>query len=300
MGVYPDALAAGFAEYRTLKQEHIVYEFLCTYVRRIMPDNRWKKKMRQYAGSPFLHMITPSDIAYVCAIIKNGNDVWDQSKRRISTPDAEPEKKMTARFSTGKGKKRESGKSVWNDEGLEFYYQARKNWKDVWNNKEEFTALVNGWEKWEPMDKSKKDPLRTVWIINDGKKAHNERADKYNQRWEEEEGYGTDFDLAGDFEWDDDVKKRAEKKVRERLIVESKGKYDPWEEKDLEEDDSDTEKAGENEEGSKNQDEKEVEEEGEDENENEEDTNKHKKAEQGGKVKAVRASSRKRTNTVKD
>ena len=94
--------------------------------------------------------------------------------------------------------------------------------------------------------------------------------------------------------------KNARKKVRERLIVESKGKYDPWEEKDLEEDDSDTEKAGENEEGSKNQDEKEVEEEEEDENENEEDTDKHKKAEQGGKVIAVRASSRKRTNTVKD
>ena len=45
--------------------------------------------------------------------------------------------------------------------------------------------------------------------------------------------------------------KNARKKVRERLIVESKGKYDPWEKKDLEENDSDTENAGENEEGSK-------------------------------------------------
>ena len=178
---------------------------------------------------------------------------------------------------------------------MEFFYTTEKNWREVYNSKR-YSKLINKWEKWEARDKSKKDPLRTVWIINDGKKAHKERADKYNQRWEEEEGYGTDFDLAGDFEWDDDVKKRAEKKVRERLIVESKGKYDPWENKDLEENESDTDKDGEYNEGSKNQDKVEEEEEDED----EEDGDKHKKAEQGEKVIAVRASSRKRTNTVKD
>jgi len=53
-----------------------------------------------------------------------------------------------------------------------------KNWKEVYNSKEEFTALVNGWEKWEPRDKRKKDAIRTVWINNDDKKAHKERPNR--------------------------------------------------------------------------------------------------------------------------
>ncbi len=68
----------------------------------------------------------------------------------MNNPDAEPEKKAKPLFSTGERKKRESGKSVWNKEGLEFYYNVEKNWREVFNSKEEFTALINGWEKWEP------------------------------------------------------------------------------------------------------------------------------------------------------
>ncbi len=105
------------------------------------------------AGSPIFCMITPSNIAYVCEIIKNRKDMWDQAKRLMNDPDAEPKKKAKPQFSTGEGKKRESGKSVWNMEGLEFYYNVEKNWREVYNSKEEFTALINGWEKWEPMDK---------------------------------------------------------------------------------------------------------------------------------------------------
>lgn len=102
--------------------------------------------------------------------------------------------------------------------------------------------------------------------------------------------------MSEDFEWDDDVKKRAEKKMRERMIVESKGKYDPWEDKGLEEEESDTDKEGGHDEGSKNQDKEEEEEEIED----DEDSDKRKKVEKRETVKAVRTSSRKRSTTVKD
>ncbi len=39
--VYPDELRKGFQTYRDLKIKNVVYEFMCTYVRRIKPDTRW-------------------------------------------------------------------------------------------------------------------------------------------------------------------------------------------------------------------------------------------------------------------
>jgi hypothetical protein len=55
----------------------MVYKFMCTYVWRIKPDAKWKKKLTDNPGHLFFCVVTPSDIAYVLAIIKNGKDVWD-------------------------------------------------------------------------------------------------------------------------------------------------------------------------------------------------------------------------------
>ncbi len=38
-----------------------------------------------------------------------------------------------------------------------------ENWREVYNSKEQFLALISGWENWEPKDKSKKDAIRTYW-----------------------------------------------------------------------------------------------------------------------------------------
>jgi hypothetical protein len=65
-------------------------------------------------------------------------------------------------FTKGEGRKRESGRTVWNNEGLNFYYTAEKNWKKVYNNKEE-SDMCNKWEQWEPEDKSRKKPVKTFW-----------------------------------------------------------------------------------------------------------------------------------------
>ncbi len=89
-------------------------------------------------------------------------------KRLTNDPEAEPEKKAKLLFSVGEGKKREIGKSVWNNDVLEFYYMVKKNWRAMYNSKELFSALVNGWEKWEPREKRRKDPIRTYWDPNDG------------------------------------------------------------------------------------------------------------------------------------
>jgi hypothetical protein len=43
-------------------------------------------------------------------------------------------------FSTREGKRRESGKTVWNNDGLEFFYTAERNWTEVYNSKEQFSV----------------------------------------------------------------------------------------------------------------------------------------------------------------
>jgi hypothetical protein len=102
--VWPDELGKGFQEYVKLQLEHVVYNFMCTYVRRMKPNTRWKKLMTMNPGCPFICFFTPSDIAYVLAIIKNGQEMWDQAKN----PSTSPEKKLRPLFSTGEGRKRES------------------------------------------------------------------------------------------------------------------------------------------------------------------------------------------------
>ncbi len=57
-----------------------MYDFLCTYIRRIKPDVKWKKLFTKNPGCPFICCKTPSDIVYVLAIIKNGKEMWDQAK----------------------------------------------------------------------------------------------------------------------------------------------------------------------------------------------------------------------------
>jgi hypothetical protein len=146
-------LGKGFQDDVKLQLEHVVYDFMCTYVRRMKPDTRWKKLLTMNPGRPFICFFTPSDIAYVLAIIKNGQDMWDQAKKQSTSP----EKKLRPLFIAGEGRKRKSGISVWNKEGLEFYYTVEKNWRERYNDKAKFSVLINGWETWEPKDKSKKD-----------------------------------------------------------------------------------------------------------------------------------------------
>jgi hypothetical protein len=128
--VWPDKLGKRFQDYVKLRLEHVVYDFMCTYVRRMKPDTRWKKLLTMNPVCPFICCITPSDISYVLAIIKNGQEMWDQAKN----PSTSPEKKLRPILSTAEGRKRESdGISVWNKEVLEFYYTVEKNWREAYN-----------------------------------------------------------------------------------------------------------------------------------------------------------------------
>ncbi len=89
-------------------------------------------------------MITPSDIAYVLALIKNSQGVWDQDMRVAVNPHVLGGKeKLRPLFTSSKGKKRIFGKCVWTREGLEYFYTAEMNWKKVYRTKSIFFQICH-------------------------------------------------------------------------------------------------------------------------------------------------------------
>ena len=129
--------------------------------------------------------------------------------------------KVRPLFSAGEGRKRESGISMWNKEGLEFYYMVEKNWREVYYDKAHFFVLINGWEIWEPKDKSKKDALRTYldWTKDEeeNKKMSSKKNRPQEKDWwkQEDEGYNTDRNLKAEYDWEDKTKRM----IKERLGV---------------------------------------------------------------------------------
>lgn len=144
-----------------------LYEFFVKYVRRIHTDNHWKRTMKTKTNIVFFQHITPSDIAYIISVIKNGKPVWNTKKTKLF-PSAEPEKKVKPLFTLGKGQKKTFGKSTWSMEGKKYYDKVLTTWKEAYANKAQMTALVNGWERWVPDDedlKKGKELLRTHWYV---------------------------------------------------------------------------------------------------------------------------------------
>ncbi len=87
----------------------------------------------------------------VLAIIKNGQEMWDQAKN----PSTSPEKKLKPLYSAGEGRKRESGISMWNKEGLAFYYTVEKGFRDLQSimsgstkDKSASTSMIKIYQKW--------------------------------------------------------------------------------------------------------------------------------------------------------
>ena len=89
-------------------------------------------------------------------------------------------------------------------------------WQEAYSDREQMSALINGWEKWEPTDdlKKGKDLLRTNWTIikiNKKRKGGGENDD--DEGWDDKSGYHSDkYDdvgLVDNFELDNDNLKRV-------------------------------------------------------------------------------------------
>jgi len=243
----PDKLKYGLQEFPSNEDKEVVYSFLAKYVRKTHSDCEIKRELKNNEGMTFVDMITPSDIAYVLAIIKNGQEMWDQAKN----PSTSPEKKLKPLYSSGEGRKRESGISMWNKEGLAFYYTVEKNWKEVYNDKEQFSVLMNGWEVWEPKDKSKKDAVRTYWSLEEEDMISEKNVPQEKDWWEQEEGYDTDSKVNTEFLWEEKTKQI----IKDRMDDDSddgegskvgEGKIVDEQEDDEDEDDNDNKKKDDN------------------------------------------------------
>ena len=44
-------------------------------------DLDWKRLLKNNPGRPFVMFVTPSDIAFILSLIKNGMGMWDQARR---------------------------------------------------------------------------------------------------------------------------------------------------------------------------------------------------------------------------
>ncbi len=77
------------------------------------------------------------------------------------------------------------------------------NWTEVYNSKEQFSALVNGWEIWEPNNKTKKDPIRTKWRREE--QDNNKESGEEKRPWQENEdqGYASDLELNAEYDLDE-------------------------------------------------------------------------------------------------
>jgi hypothetical protein len=107
-----------------------VYEFFARYVRKVYSDSDIKTDLKNNEGLSFVDRITPSVIAFVISVLKNGRDKWDQNikmKQLGVAVHEDRETKIRPLFTGGKGKKKEQGKSLWSGEGLKYFKRAEKN-----------------------------------------------------------------------------------------------------------------------------------------------------------------------------
>ena len=102
--VEPDLLSEGFTRYANRGMEHLVFEFLLNYVRRIKSDSDWRKLLKKNPEKPFLLFVMPSDIAFTLVLIKNGLEMWEQARRVQENP-REVEKKALPLFIKGEGQR---------------------------------------------------------------------------------------------------------------------------------------------------------------------------------------------------
>jgi hypothetical protein len=87
--IYPDKLRNRLDDYILSSNKAIVYEFFARYVRKVYSDSDMKTDLKNYEGLSFIDKITPSDIAFVMSVLKNGHEVWDQNIKMMQLGAAE-------------------------------------------------------------------------------------------------------------------------------------------------------------------------------------------------------------------
>lgn len=124
--------------------------FLVIYVRKVHCDRYFVRLLVNNPGSSYLDVVTASDIAYAATLLKNSGEVWsDKVKNDGKVSDASNK----TLFTSGKGKKRTLGTSMWSEEGMEFYDRALANWKPCYRkDSPEYKYIRDFWNEWIESD----------------------------------------------------------------------------------------------------------------------------------------------------
>jgi hypothetical protein len=129
----PDMLKEGIKNYMNSMARVYLYKFIARYVRKAHPDSIIMQDLSENLGVSFINMITPSDIAYVICLVKNGEDMWDQKIWLMESGD-DAEEKLRPLYTGGQGKRKELGKSLFSNKGVKFFKRAEKKWKETYKN----------------------------------------------------------------------------------------------------------------------------------------------------------------------
>ena len=119
-----DVFSTGYSLFNTEKNSKCLC-FIAMYVSLIYSKGSTKKWLQDHPTKTLLHFITPSDIAYVIALLKNSQTAW--------TVTSVDEQKKTL-FTSGDRKKRQFGATNWNEEGMEYYNTCLSFWAAAFKN----------------------------------------------------------------------------------------------------------------------------------------------------------------------
>jgi hypothetical protein len=215
----PDAL--GMMDILEAKDADIdgMLDFIARYVRKVHTDKYIRSSMRTMPGHMFLEFIGPSNIAYLLAVFKNGQEVWNQEIQRREGGGEPAEKKLRPLFSTGDGKKREVGKSLWNNnfspshrnphyyyyslgkslwnnEGRRYFDDMEGKWMNNYKSKAAMMKLYKRWDDWiETMGKE-------IRVGDGSKKTFHSVMGTWHDKNDDETGGGTNDDI-GEYEEND-------------------------------------------------------------------------------------------------
>jgi hypothetical protein len=133
------------------EERNELYKFITLYVWKVYSDTLIMRELCSMTGCSFLDLISPGDIAYVIALVKNGRDVWDQMVRMKVLGAAAHNKKvkmLRPLFTSGIDKKKEQGKHLWSKEGMKYFKPAETEWIRVYKDEKLMKILYSGWESW--------------------------------------------------------------------------------------------------------------------------------------------------------
>ena len=141
----------GLDSFTSNAERVLLYNFLARYVRKVYPDTEIMRDLKNNEGMSFIDKITPSDIAFIISVIKNGRNVWDESIRvRTLGMAVHGEKGPKAKplFTGGKGKKRGDGMSLWSNQGMKYFMKAQGKLTSVYLDEASTREMYAEFEQW--------------------------------------------------------------------------------------------------------------------------------------------------------